>query len=266
MSRTDCPSLTLPDRICPASGILDELLDHALQRPRSVDRIVALVGQPRARGVIEFQRELTIDKQLLQPPDLDVDDGRHVLALETVEQDDLVDAVEEFRPELGAHLGHDVGPHGLGVLALLLVGQELGADVGRHDDQRVLEVDRAALAIGETPIVEHLQQDVEDVRMRLLDLVEQHDLVWPAAHGFGERTALLVADITRRSTDEPGDGVLFHVLAHVEAHHGRLVVEQERCQRLGQLGLADAGRAQEDERAERPVGVLQTGTRAPDGG
>ena len=44
-----------------------------------------------------------------------------------------------------------------------------------------------------------------------------------------------------------------------------LVVEQERGQRLGQLGLADARRAQEDERADRPVGVLQAGARAPHG-
>jgi len=34
-------------------------------------------------------------------------------------------------------------------------------------------------------------------------------------------------------------------------------------QRLGQLGLADAGRAQEHERADRPVRVLQAGTGAP---
>ena len=44
-----------------------------------------------------------------------------------------------------------------------------------------------------------------------------------------------------------------------------LVVEQERGERLGELGLADAGRAQEDERADRPVGVLQAGARAANG-
>ena len=36
-------------------------------------------------------------------------------------------------------------------------------------------------------------------------------------------------------------------------------------ERLGQLGLADAGRAQEHERADRPVGVLQAGARAAHG-
>jgi hypothetical protein len=41
-----------------------------------------------------------------------------------------------------------------------------------------------------------------------------------------------------------------------------LVVEQELRERLGQLGLADAGRAEEQERADRAVRVLQPGTRA----
>jgi hypothetical protein len=56
--------------------------------------------------------------------------------------------------------------------------------------------------------------------------------------------------------------VLLHVLAHVDADHRALVVEQELGQRLGQLGLADAGGAEEQERADRPVGVLQAGARA----
>ena len=55
------------------------------------------------------------------------------------------------------------GAHGLDVLAFLLVGEELRADVAGHDDQRVLEVDRAALAVGQAAVVEHLQQHVEHV-------------------------------------------------------------------------------------------------------
>ena len=42
-----------------------------------------------------------------------------------------------------------------------------------------------------------------------------------------------------------------------------LVVEQELGQRLGQLGLADAGRPEEHERADRTVRILQAGARAP---
>ena len=51
--------------------------------------------------------------------------------------------------------------------------------------------------------------------------------------------------------------MLLHVFAHVDAHHGVLVVEQKLRQRAGGLGLADAGGAEEDERADGPVRVLQ---------
>ena len=44
-----------------------------------------------------------------------------------------------------------------------------------HDDDRVLEIDGAALAVGDAAVVEHLQQHVEDVVVRFLDLVEEDD-------------------------------------------------------------------------------------------
>ena len=83
--------------------------------------------------------------------------------------------------------------------------------------------------------------------MRLLDLVEQHDLVRPATHGLGQLAALLVADVAGRSADEPRGRELLHVLAHVDPHQGPLVVEQELGQGTGQLGLSHARGAQEDE-------------------
>ena len=58
--------------------------------------------------------------------------------------------------------------------------------------------------------------------------------------------------------------MLLHVLGHVQLDEGVLVVEEELGQRLGQLGLAHAGRPQEDERAARPLGILQAGTGAAD--
>ena len=61
----------------------------------------------------------------------------------------------------------------------------------------VAKVDGAALAVGEAPVVQDLQQHVEYVRMRLLDLIEQDDAVRPAPHRLGQVTALLVADIAR---------------------------------------------------------------------
>ena len=72
----------------------------------------------------------------------------------------------------------------------------------------VLEIDRAALAVGQPAVIENLQQHVEDIVVRLLDLIEQNDAIGTAAHGFGQLTAFLVADISRRRADQPSDRVL----------------------------------------------------------
>jgi len=53
--------------------------------------------------------------------------------------------------------------------------------------------------------------------------------------------------------------VPFLVLAHVNAHHGVLVVEEELGQGARQFGLAHAGRPQEEKGAHRSVRVLQAG-------
>ena len=52
-------------------------------------------------------------------------------------------------------------------------------------------------------------------------------------------------------------------LAHVEPDHPVLVAEQRLGQRAGQLRLADAGRAEEQEAADRPVRVAEPGAGAP---
>ena len=67
----------------------------------------------------------------------------------------------------------------------------------------VPEVDRAAVAVGQPPVVEDLQQDVEDLGVRLLDLVEQDHGVRAPPHGFRQLAALLVADVAGRCADEP---------------------------------------------------------------
>ena len=98
-----------------------------------------------------------------------------------VEDDDLVDAVEELGPEVLLQrvvdlLLHPLVAHRLVGLGEADVGlaQVGGAEVRRHDQHGVAEVDRAALAVGEAALLEDLQQRVEHVGVGLLDLVEQH--------------------------------------------------------------------------------------------
>ena len=59
-------------------------------------------------------------------------------------------------------------------MAALLV-EEARAQVRRHDDDGVLEIHRVAEAVGQLAVFKHLQQDVVDIRVRLLDFVEQDD-------------------------------------------------------------------------------------------
>src|SRR3954454_11559378 len=77
-----------------------------------------------------------------------------------------------------------------------------------------------------------------------------------SAHCLGELPALLVAEVSGWSADQPRHRVPLLVLAHVDPNHVLLGVEQRLGQRLGQLRLPDAGGAEEDERPRRPARVL----------
>ena len=101
--------------------------------------------------------------------------------------------------------------------------------------------------------------------MGFLYLVEEHHRVGFPPDGLGELSALVVADVSRRSADESADGVLLLILAHVDTCHHLLVVEEIVGQRLGQLGLSDTRRTHEDERGDRPFRVLQSGSAPSDG-
>src|SRR5206468_12287976 len=69
--------------------ILHRLLDHPLERTRAIGRVPAFLGEPLARRRLEHDRDLAILQELAQPRHLDIDDLAHLVALETMEQDDL---------------------------------------------------------------------------------------------------------------------------------------------------------------------------------
>jgi hypothetical protein len=56
--------------------------------------------------------------------------------------------------------------------------------------------------------------------------------------------------------------VFLHVLRHIDANHGLVVVEEEFGERFGELGFADARGSEEDEASDRPVGVAEAGAGA----
>ena len=93
----------------------------------------------------------------MQALELNLDDGAHLLTLQAMEQDDLIDAVEEFGAEMAAHHTHHLVAHGIGILALTLGHEKFRAEIRGHHDQRVAEIHRAALAVGEASVIEYLE-------------------------------------------------------------------------------------------------------------
>src|SRR5262249_43441152 len=140
----------------------DFLLDGPLERARAVSRIVPGAYQVALGGVSEFDCNVAFGEALAQPVELDVDDLGHMLFGERVETDDLVDSIEKFRTEAAAQV-------------------VIASDVRRHDDDRILKVDRAALTVSKSAIIHNLQENVKDIRVSFLDLVEQNHAVWTAA-------------------------------------------------------------------------------------
>ena len=116
-----------------------------------------------------------------------------------------------------------------------------------------------AFAIGQAAIIENLQEDVEDVRMGLFDFVEEDDAVRTTADGFSELAPFIIADISRRSPDQAGYGMFFHVFRHIDTDDVAFIIEEGFSQGLGQFGLADTGRAEEDEGTNRTVRILDEG-------
>jgi len=52
--------------------------------------------------------------------------------------------------------------------------------------------------------------------------------------------------------------VLLHVLGHIDTDHRVFISEHDIRKRLGKLGLADAGRSEEDKRSDRTARILES--------
>ena len=173
---------------------------------------------------------------------------------ESLEADDAVKAIDKLRSEVRAQ-GFDKSR----VIVALLEGgalevlDDIRRDVGGHQDDRVAKIHGAPLAVGETTLVEDLEQQIKDLRVGFLDFVEEHHAVGLAADGLGELTALFMSHISGRSADEARDREALHIFAHVNSDHVARVVKEKLCQRFGELGLAHARRPEEDEARDRLV-------------
>ena len=160
--------------------ILQVLLDLTAQITGAVGLGIGLFDQVVQQNVVPGEGNTLFRQGGFQLVQHDGSDGFKVVLAETVEVNDLIDPVDEFRPQETLQRLH-------GPLTALLArsaaeahaagGIGAAARIGGHDDDGVLEVHIAALGVGNVTVIQDLKQDVQHIRMGLLDLVEEDDAV-----------------------------------------------------------------------------------------
>ena len=189
-----------------------------------------------------------------------IDNTLDIRETQRMEDHHVINAVKKLRFKGLVQCLVDLASHLIRVIRGVGCCDKLGTHVARHNDDGVLEAHHTTLTIGKSAVVEQLQQHVEYVRMRLLHLVKKDDAVGAPAHSLGKLATLIVAHVSRRGTDQTRHGVLLHVLAHVDAHKGTLVIKQAFGQSLRKLRLSHSGRPEEEEAADGSVRIREART------
>ena len=92
--------------------------------------------------------------------------------------------------------------------------------------------------------------------MGLFQLIQQHQTVGSSADGLRQLSALFKAHIAGRGADEPGYGVLFHILRHIQPDHGLPASVHLRRQCPAQLGFSHTGGTGKQQAGSGPAGVV----------
>src|SRR5690349_8709659 len=104
MSVTDGgPNPIARTKLTPEDGrgqwVLNLLLDRAFERPCPIDRIVPRFTEEVPSLVVERELDIALEETLAQIAQLNVHDRADLLIAERLEHHDVVDPVDEFRPE-----------------------------------------------------------------------------------------------------------------------------------------------------------------------
>ena len=141
----------------------------------------------------------------------------------------------------------------------------LAAQIGSHQDQSVAKIDFTPFAVIGYAFVEHLVKQVQDIRVGLLYLVEQHHRVGLLSHGLRQYAALSIADVAGRCSDQSGQGMFLLVLRHIDRGDKPLTAVQQVSQGVGRFCLANAAGAHQQEYTYgsiRPVHAGRDGAQA----
>ena len=234
----------------------DELtLDVAAECPRSVRFTISAFGEVGECRLRDREIEATLDEPAAPCGAVGRDPGHltDVFLAERGERHDAIDAIDELGSERLADDLHVVA------VVVALAATEAGlraavrcAEVRGEDDDGVVEPSRLAAAVREATLAADLKEEIEGCRIGLLDLVEED-------HGEGllANLACEQALAAIRAAEEALGGMRARVFAHVEANQAVLAPEEQGREGTGELGLADAGWPDEEQRGERLSRRLQ---------
>ena len=100
-------------------------------------------------------------------------------------------------------------------------------------------------------LFKNLKEKVEHVRVRLFNFIKKNYGIRMTAHLFRKNSAVLVADVSRRSTDKTRRIVLFHKVRHIYSDKLGVASEHKFCKRLCKLRFSDACRTKKNKRTYR---------------
>ena len=220
--------------------LLDVLLYDTRKRTRAHLFVVPPPGKPIVGLGREFDCDVAIGQLSLELENELLDNLRDNPFWQMTERDHRIETIAELRREepldrilIVAH-----------PLLLRETNRRLGhvgrTGVGSHDEDYIAEIDLLAVVIRQLPVIHHLQQDVEEIRVRLLDLVKKQNAMRMLIDAVRQQTALIEPYIARRCANETRYRVALHVLGHIEAEH---LDTQNRRELTCNLGLADTCRA-----------------------
>ena len=77
--------------------------------------------------------------------------------------------------------------------------------------------------------------------MCFFNFIEENHTIWTFSHPFTERSALFIAHISGRCSNQLGNGMLFHVFRHIKPNQAIFIIKQMQSGCFRQSCLANTG-------------------------
>ena len=203
-------------------------LHHTAQWTRAIGRVIAAFSQPIACRWRQSNADPAIRQLRFQLQNKFIHHFTHHFRGKIGKRNNRIKTIAKFRGE-GPFNGFSIrtsinpAPKANGLLAELR-----RPGIGGHDDHDIAEINRLAIVIGQTAIIHHLQQQIENIRMGFFNFIQQQNCVRRLIHRICQKTALVKANIARRRTDQARNRMAFHIFRHIKPN-------KFNAQTIGQL-------------------------------